>query len=121
MKNDGINARNSSGQFLPGHPGGPGRMRRETEATYLKALRRGVKLKDWREVIARALTDAKNGDRHARRWLSDFLLGRPADASEILAAADAGPTEAPKVVLLDWRRHPQNSINSTNGEENGNN
>src|SRR5262245_24084965 len=66
----------TSTSFRPGCSGGPGRPRRRTEARYLRATIGRVSLDDWREVVDMALAQAKRGDRHARRWLSDIILGR---------------------------------------------
>jgi hypothetical protein len=63
------------GSFKPGHPGGPGRPRRETERKYLSALTAAVTLPDWREIVKRAVADAKAGDAQARNWLSKHLCG----------------------------------------------
>ncbi|NLE76760.1 MAG: hypothetical protein GX605_08415 [Chloroflexi bacterium] len=68
-----------TGQFLPGNPGGPGRGRRTAEERYLQALTRRVKLDDWRAIVDRAVADAKAGDDRARRWLSDYLIGKPTE------------------------------------------
>jgi hypothetical protein len=34
-------------------------------------------VKDWSEIIERAILDAKRGDTAARKWLSDYLMGTP--------------------------------------------
>jgi hypothetical protein len=54
---------------------GPGRPRRETERKYLRSLTAVVKLTDWREIVKRAVEDAKAGDSQARNWLSKHLCG----------------------------------------------
>ena len=66
--------RQTNGRFAKGHPGGPGRPRRSTEENYLEALSENVTLKDWTEVVTRALVDAKAGDSRARDWLSRYLI-----------------------------------------------
>jgi hypothetical protein len=65
----------SSTSFAPGNPGGPGRPKRATEVKYLRALVKAVPLKDWREIVKRAVKDAKAGDAKARSWLSKHLCG----------------------------------------------
>jgi hypothetical protein len=67
--------RGERGRFAAGNPGGPGRPRRVTERKYLRALVGAVPLKDWREIVRRAVTDAKAGDGQARNWLSKLLCG----------------------------------------------
>lgn len=36
-----------------------------------------VTLDDWRDVVAGALAQAKDGDPAARTWLASYLVGRP--------------------------------------------
>src|SRR5437016_5305664 len=67
--------RNTNGTFAPGNPGGPGRPRRGVERQYLAAFAEAVSLDDWREVVGKAVTDAKAGNAKARDWLSKYLLG----------------------------------------------
>ena len=70
--------RNDKGQFVKGHSGNAkGRPNRSTEDKYLKALRDSVTLKDWKAISEKATEQAKNGDKAARQWLSDYLLGKP--------------------------------------------
>ena len=73
--------RQTNGTFALGHAGGPGRPKRSTEENYLQVLSEQVTLKDWTEVVQRALDDAKNGDNRARDWLGKYLMGdKPAVA-----------------------------------------
>ena len=66
--------RQTNGTFALGHAGGPGRPKRSTEENYLEALSEQVTLKDWTEVVTRALDDGKAGDSRARDWLSRYLI-----------------------------------------------
>lgn len=67
--------RDTKGRWLPGHKnGGPGRPPREREIKYLKALTGRITLKQWKAIIDNAIGDAMAGDRHARDWLSKYLL-----------------------------------------------
>lgn len=68
-------SRDANGQFAKGNPGGPGRPPRATETDYLNALTEVVTLDDWRQIGARAVADAKTGDKAAREWLSKYLIG----------------------------------------------
>src|SRR5262249_28067088 len=61
--------------FKKGNPGGPGRPRREVEREYLGAILGVVSLDDWRLIVAKAKRDAIAGDRHAREWLSKYIVG----------------------------------------------
>lgn len=64
---------------MKGHPGGPGRPRRTVEESYLQTLYQVVKREDWREIIQKAVEQAKQGDDRARRWLSEYLVGKPTE------------------------------------------
>ena len=76
--------RKDNGQFAKGHSGNPnGRPKRSTEEKYLAALSRHVTLKDWATIVNTAVARAKAGDSTARQWLSDYLMGKPVQRSEI--------------------------------------
>ncbi len=91
--------RDAAGRFTPGNPGGPGRPRRDTERTYLSTVSEACSPETWREIVARAVADAKAGDAAARAWLAGYLVGRPATVAVTLhalaveAAAGKDPVE----------------------------
>ena len=68
--------RDERGQFSPGNSGGPGRPRLRTERAYLATMRDAVSVDAWREIVERAVDDARGGDARARAWLSEHLVGR---------------------------------------------
>lgn len=68
------NGRQADGRFANGNAGGPGRPRRPVETEYLAALGDAVSLDDWRQVVRRAVEDAKSGDAKARAWLTRHLI-----------------------------------------------
>lgn len=77
--------RDAQGKFQKGGPGGPGRPAKARELAYLAVLREEVTLEDWRRVIQAAKADATNASPldgptrdKARRFLADYLIGRPA-------------------------------------------
>lgn len=83
------NGRDSKGRFKKGeYQGGPGRRPREAEAEYLSATIETVSLARWRRIVQAAAEAAEQGDAKARRWLSDYLLGKPAQRLEIDMNAD---------------------------------
>ncbi len=87
------NERDSNGRFSPGNPGGPGRPRRTVEHDYLAVLGNAVSPEDWREVVARAVSDAKGGDARARDWLTKNLIGNdPPQLIELAANEQRGET-----------------------------
>ena len=70
--------RDENGRFVPGQSGNPkGRSPRRTEDEYLNAMISRVTLKDWREVVDKALSQAKRGDSLARQWLTNYIVGPP--------------------------------------------
>ena len=84
--------RNEKGQFIKGHTGNAkGRPKRKTEDKYLKALRDSVTLKDWKAISKKATEQAKRGDRAARQWLSDYLLGKPQQYVDFTSGGDKLP------------------------------
>jgi hypothetical protein len=72
-----------NGRFAPGWRGGPGRPRRATEAEYAIALRAAVPLGAWTRIVRKAVDDALAGDRQARTFLANYLIGRPIPAVEL--------------------------------------
>lgn len=67
-----------------GKSGNPtGRLPRAKEDKYLQTLGREMKITDWRDIVRRAVTDAKRGDSKARQWLSDYGIGKPSQRIDI--------------------------------------
>jgi hypothetical protein len=74
--------RNPNGTFAKGYKGGPGRPK--GLPTFNKLAARGLlqQLADevtperWVAIARKAIEQAERGDRHARQWLSDCLLGK---------------------------------------------
>ena len=74
----------------PGTYGNPaGRPKRETERDYLDVVMRLCPLDSWAQVVERAVVDAQQGDRHARDWLSRYLL--PLDSEQPASSPDSMP------------------------------
>ena len=63
--------------FSVGNPGGPGRPKKEREARYLEITLNTVTYDDWQKVVKKALAQALLGDKDARKWLSEYLVGVP--------------------------------------------
>lgn len=70
-----------------------------TERTYLAALRDACPPETWREIVLKAVEDAKAGDPKARDWLASYLAGKPGTEATSLhalaveTAADTDPVE----------------------------
>jgi hypothetical protein len=99
--------RTDNGQFAPGNPGGPGRPRRAIEREYLATLGDAVSLDDWRDVVARAVADAKAGDSAARLWLTKHLIGDKPPALLDLAAGEQRGISGDEQVRDAAARHDQ--------------
>lgn len=73
--------RDLAGKLLPGstaNPGKPkGRPPKVVEETYLQAFTEVVTLPEMRQIIRTALRQAKKGDKDARKWLTDYIVGPP--------------------------------------------
>ncbi len=67
----------AQGRFVLGGPGGPGRPKRQTEASYLAVIMEECDLETWRGIVRRAMLDAEAGDEKARHWLASYLSGAP--------------------------------------------
>ena len=66
-----------NGRFAKGHEGGPGRPKRITERAYLDIVIAVCTPDIWKDVVNKAVEDAKRGDVKAREWLSSYLIGKP--------------------------------------------
>ena len=78
------------GRFTKNNGGGPGRPR---TAEYLKVMTEEVTPEDWRQITAKAKWQAKRGNKDARKWLSDYVLGLPLQRSEITGSG---------TMLVEW-------------------
>lgn len=78
-----MSERNNKGQFATGNRASPGRPPRNRERDYLNVTLAVVSLTDWQKVVKKALKLAIAGDFQARRWLSDYVLGKPPQILEL--------------------------------------
>ena len=63
---------------MKGASGNPqGRLPKQVEQTYLQVSENVCSLDVWREIVVKAVEQAKRGDARARQWLSDYLIGKP--------------------------------------------
>lgn len=79
--------RDEKGRFKKGNPGG-GRKARAVEQAYLKIFKDTVSPDDWREIIKRAVKDAKLGDNIARKFIADYLIGAPVQKVDAKISGD---------------------------------
>ena len=82
--------RNDKGQLEKGSAPlpGAGRPRKAVEQAYLNAIAEIVTPERWNKIVLKAAVDAAKGYPEARRWLSDYLIGKPPQILE-LRAGDA--------------------------------
>lgn len=66
--------RDQTGRFLPGNPGGPGRVKETTEAEYHRATARGCTVEDWERIVRQAVTDCDAGNVRERNAARAFLV-----------------------------------------------
>lgn len=80
-------ARDKNGRFTAGHPGGPGRPRKdkELEAEYYRILQTAVSADDFAAIIAKLVTKAKYGDIQSAKLLIEYLVGSPEQYLNVVA------------------------------------
>ena len=80
---------NSAGTWKPGQSGNPkGRPPKSKEEKFFKTTISSVKLSDWREIVQKAVEQAKRGNPAARKWLSDYLLGPPQQKLDVTSLGE---------------------------------
>lgn len=67
--------RDANGRFVKGNSGGPGRPPKAREERYLQILQSTLTFTDWADIVKKAGEQAKRGDKDARKWLTDYLVG----------------------------------------------
>ena len=68
--------RDDKGRFVKGSSGNPSG-RPIDQFKYQKKIDSTLSLKEWREIIKKAIEQAKRGDAKARQWLSEYVAGKP--------------------------------------------
>lgn len=92
---------NGIGGFVKGVSGNPnGRPRKDRESRFYEVAVSSVTFKDWREIIERAVSQAKRGDTAARKFLADYLMGVPVQKMEH-GGSDGEPIKICVSVLRD--------------------
>ena len=75
--------RDENGRFVKGNGGGPGRPRKQREERYYEITMTACTFDDWRQIVKRAVAQAKRGDSTARKFLADYLIGPPPQKHEV--------------------------------------
>ena len=100
--------RKQNGQFARGNGGGPGRPKRPTEISYFVRLSDKMTMDRWDKIIDTAITAAENGDKAARQWLSEYLMGAPGTHTLVdVAVRDEFGLTSDVIVEAECRRIEQ--------------
>jgi hypothetical protein len=92
--------RDEKGRFVKGSQGNPhGRPPKEREVRFYEITLATVTFEDWREIVTRAVQDAKRGDTAARKWLADYLIGTPEQKLDVTSNGNTVFVE----YVNDWR------------------
>lgn len=105
--------RDENGRFIKGHSGGPGRPKKEREERFKEITLSSVTYADWKEIVEKAVVQAKRGDNQARKFLADYLMGPPIQRTE-LTGADGGAIEVDDVRESIQRKLA--AVSTTSGE-----
>jgi hypothetical protein len=94
--------RNEDGTFPKGVSGNPtGRPKRTEHAERLYSiLQTELTAERWRDIVLKAVDQAKKGDKAARKWLSDYGIGTPEQRMALYAGES---TELTIRYVDDWR------------------
>lgn len=110
--------RRPDGTPLPGQPSlNPfGRPKRKVEQEYHDAMIGRVPMERWLKVVDKALEQAEAGDPVARKWIGEYLQGKPTEQINITS-------EPQEVIEVQWDYFPSltDGNDSESGESNGSN
>jgi len=79
--------RKKDGKFAKGNSisVGHGRPPRQTEDDYMAVVLGAVSLDDWKQIVSKAVEDAKSGDVQARKWIASLVIGDKPNIVNVLA------------------------------------
>ncbi len=108
--------RDAKGRFVKGASGNPqGRLSKQIEQSYLQVSESVCTFDVWREIVAKAVEQAKRGDARARQWLSDYLIGKP--ISMVMAVQEKQDT---LITVKYMRDNLTDRLNRLSEQENSN-
>ena len=109
--------RDAKGRFVKGASGNPqGRLSKQIEQSYLQVSESVCTFDVWREIVAKAVEQAKRGDARARQWLSDYLIGKP--ISMVMAVQERQDT---LITVKYMRDNLTDRLNRLSEQENSDN
>lgn len=109
--------RDAKGRFVKGASGNPqGRLSKQIEQSYLQVSESVCTFDVWREIVAKAVEQAKRGDARARQWLSDYLIGKP--ISMVMAVQEKQDT---LITVKYMRDNLTDRLNRLSEQENSDN
>lgn len=80
--------RDNNGRFTSEYKGGPGRPPREREERFYRITLTACTFKDWREIVKKAVVQAKDGDAAARKFLADYIMGPPVQRADVTSGGE---------------------------------
>ena len=86
-----MSGRDEKGQFAAGNKAsaGHGRPPGAKTSDLLQRMRDGISGEDWDKIWKRAVKDAAAGNTDARRWVSEYVVGKPPNILELRASEAA--------------------------------
>jgi len=94
--------RKPNGRFAKGNGfakksngGNGGRLPKAREERYYEIAMNTCSFKDFRAIVQKAVEQARDGDKDARKWLADYLIGPATKKVDVT-------TGGAKLIWLDW-------------------
>lgn len=106
--------RDNRGRFKAGNKAAVGHGPRQGPRSYLAILAKTVSQSDWKEICEKAVEQAKGGNRYAREWLADRLLGK---APQHVTVDDGTQPTLEQYIDMAWDRVQEVGGNTDQGDE----
>lgn len=82
--------RDEKGRFIKGNTANPkGRPPKQREQEFLNITLSAVSPEDWKEIVQKAVWQAKKGDATARKFLADYLIGPPTQKTDLTSNGES--------------------------------
>ena len=93
--------RDANGRFTKEYKGGPGRPPKRREERFLEITLSTCTFKDWRDIVKKAVDQARRGNPAARKWLSDYLIGPATNRLDLTTMGESLKNDG---ILTDQQR-----------------